>query len=195
MSPFQLQCQLMNTHHLTLGILTDFLSGRKIVDTHDERYRQKIARLLVMDKQFDKQDITAASKLTVKTPDKAAIIPVDFIVHIGGKALMLIKYGPGSITTRHRPALSVSRLVAPHQIPVVVVTNGEDADILWGKTGTIMSSGLARIPDKQELCRMVETEPLEMISERRVELESRILYAFDVDGRCPCDSDICRIEE
>lgn len=29
-------------HHLVLGSLTDRLTGRTLVDTHDERYRQKI---------------------------------------------------------------------------------------------------------------------------------------------------------
>ena len=37
----------MNGHHLILGKLSDYLTGDTLDDTHDERYRQKIARLLV----------------------------------------------------------------------------------------------------------------------------------------------------
>ena len=31
------------------------------------------------------------------------------------------------------------------------------------------------------------------ISANRVEMESRIVYAYEVDGSCPCDDTICRL--
>jgi hypothetical protein len=185
----------MNTHHLTLGVMTDFLSGNEITDTHDERYRQKIARLLVMEKGFDRNDIRSSVKLTARAQERKAILPIDFVVHVNGLAMMVIRYGPGSIITRHRPALAASRLLAPHQIPVVVVTNGEDADVLSGKTGTHLGSGFDAIPDRETLHRIAGEAPPAPIDPMRAERESMLLYAYDVDGSCPCDSDICRITE
>lgn len=187
-------CNGMNTHHLILGKLSDFLSGKEITDTHDERYRQKIARLLVLEKGFEPGDIKAGNRLMVKASGRRAVIPVDFIVQVGEKAMMLVKYGPGSIVTRHRPALAASRLMTPFQIPVVVVTNGEEADILCGRTGRITASGLSSIPDRESLLALSQGEQ-QAIGLERAERESRILFAFDVDGSCPCDSDICRIED
>jgi hypothetical protein len=184
---------MMNTHHLILGTLRDFLSGEEIADTHDERYRQKIARFLVEEKGFRRDDIKAGNRLVVSASGKKAMITVDFLVYAGGKTMMLIKYGPGSIITRHRPALAASRLMADYQIPVVVVTNGEEADILCGHSGKIRGMGFESIPGNDELLGMSEQED-QMICAKRKELESRIIYAFEVDGSCPCDSDICRIE-
>ena len=46
----------MSTQHLILGKLTDFVTGRTIVDTIDERARQKIARFLVEQKGYSKED-------------------------------------------------------------------------------------------------------------------------------------------
>ena len=40
------------------------------------------------------------------------------------RGIRLLTFGPGSIVSRERPALAVARLVAPYQVPVVVVTNG-----------------------------------------------------------------------
>ena len=37
----------MNGHHLILGELTDYITGETLKDTHDERYRQQIARRLI----------------------------------------------------------------------------------------------------------------------------------------------------
>jgi hypothetical protein len=184
----------MNTHHLVLGTLTDFLTGEEIADTHDERYRQKIARFLVTEKGYLKPDITGGNRLTVGASGKKAVIPVDFLVSVAGRAMMLVKYGPGSIITRHRPAVAAARVAAPHQIPVVVVTNGEEADILCGRSGKVTGSGFPAIPRREELLAAAGTEP-ETVCDKRKELEYRILYAFEVDGSCPCDSDIFRIEE
>lgn len=184
----------MNDHHLVLGTLTDFLTGNEIPDTLDERYLQNIARGLVNEKEIHTPEIVRDYRMTVEASGKKAIIKIDFIVHIDGRQMMLIKYGPGSIITRHRSALAASRLVGPEQIPVVVVTNGEEADILDGKTGNIMNQGLDRIPSRDDLIHLAARSPRETVCAKRSVLESRILYAFEVDGSCPCDTDICRIE-
>jgi hypothetical protein len=184
----------MNDHHLILGTLVDVLTGETLDDTHDERYRQSLVRRLVDAKHFAPGELIRNVPLTAETGSKKALLKIDVIIRIEGVDLMLVKYGPGSIITRHRPALAASRLVGSHQIPRVVVTNGEDADILDGKTGRLLAQGLDAMPDRDTLIRLAHDHPPDAITPDRVRLESRILYAFDVDGSCPCDTDICRIE-
>ncbi|MBU1053171.1 MAG: type I restriction enzyme HsdR N-terminal domain-containing protein [Proteobacteria bacterium] len=184
----------MEGHHLILGKTTDLITGETIEDTHDERYRQKIARFLVNEKSYAKKDIKPRYDLLAQAGDKMAIIKVDFLVSLENRICMIIKYGPGSITTRQRPAIAASRLIAQYQIPVVVVTNGEDADILEGLTAKIISNGFDAIPTKPELIKLSEKFTFPGIPTARIEAESRILYAYDVDGSCPCDNSICRIE-
>jgi hypothetical protein len=183
----------MDGHHLILGELTDYITGETLKDTHDERYRQKIARLLVNRKGYLKTDIIPRSDLLIKAGDKKAIIKIDFKISLAGRAGMLIKYGPGSLVTRERPALAASRLLAAYQIPRVVVTNGEDAEILDGTSGQVVQQGLEAIPSKQELVCLIEDTAFEPISTERAEMESRIIYAFEVNGSCPCDDTICRL--
>ena len=185
----------MGGHHLVLGELVDFLTGETLEDSHDERYRQNLARLLVNDRGYLKEDIEPRCDLAVQAGDKRAIVKVDFKIAISGRICMIIKYGPGSIVTRHRPALAASRLVLPYQIPVVVVTNGENADILDGFSGRVIGSGLDDIPSKPELATTCSACPFDEISEKRTELESRIIYAYEVDGSCPCDDTICRLSD
>ena len=55
---------------------------------------------------------------------------------------MVLKYGPGSLVTRRRAVLAVSRLIAPYQVPVAVITNGRDAEIIDGASGKVAASGL-----------------------------------------------------
>ena len=40
------------THHMIYGSLVDYVTGEPLVDTDDERYRQKLARLLVEERGF-----------------------------------------------------------------------------------------------------------------------------------------------
>ena len=183
----------MNGHHLIFGKLTDYISGKTLFDTHDERYRQKIARLLVEKKGYAKTEILSRSELMVRAGAKCAIIKVDFKVSLSGRICLLIKYGPGSLVTRERPALAASRLSAPYQIPIVVVTNGEDAEILEGANGKVLARGIEAIPSRQEVGQKFADLNFQLIAPERAEMESRILYAFEVDGSCPCDDNICRL--
>ena len=183
----------MTGHHLILGELVDFLTGEKLEDTHDERYRQKLAHLLVEEKGYPKSEIEPRSDLLVKAGNKGAVIQVDFKIILSNKIRMIVKYGPGSIVTRHRPSLAISRLVAPYQIPIVVVTNGEDAEILDGRSGKVIDAGLDLIPSKHALLKRFGAVEFEPISVNRAEMESRIVYAYEVDGSCPCDDTICRL--
>lgn len=185
----------MEGHHLILGELTDLLTGEIRPDTHDERYRQKIARMLVRDKGFSKADITAGRMVTVRAGEAVGKVPLDYIVSVEGMAAMIVKYGPGSIVTRHRPALALAlaRIVAPCVVPIVVVTNGESADLLDGDSGQYVGAGFSAIPDAERLREIINGRILTPVSERRREMAGRIVYAFEIDGACPCDTTVCRL--
>ncbi len=183
----------MGGHHLILGELTDFITGETLADTHDERIRQKLARLLVNERGYSKKEVLPRERLKIRAETKQAVIRIDFQVRLAGRIYMLVKYGPGSVITRHRPALAASRLVVPYQVPVVVVTNGTAADILDGPSGRPLFSGLAAVPSRENLLKRFKDTPFDPISNKRAEMESRIVYAYEVDGSCPCDDDICRL--
>ncbi len=183
----------MTGHHLILGELDDIITGECVKDTHDERYRQKIARLLIDCKGYLKSDIEPRKSLLVHAGDNRAIIKIDFLITLSDRLCMIIKYGPGSLVTRQRPVLAASRVAAPYQIPVAVVTNGEDAEILDGSSAKVLSRGLNSIPSKTELHEMADRFDFNLIPAERAVMESRILYCYEVDDSCPCDEDICKI--
>jgi hypothetical protein len=183
----------MDGHHLVLGELIDHITGETLKDTLDERYRQRLARLLMDEKGYSKSQITPRVEVFTRAGEKCAMIPIDFQVSLGDRICMIIKYGPGSLVTRRRPALAASRLIVPYQIPVVVVTNGECAEILHGADGQVNALGLDSIPSRWELARRIQSVSFAPISKQRAEMESRILYAYDVDDSCPCDDTICRL--
>lgn len=185
----------MNGHHLILGRLTDIVSGETLDDTLDERHRQKIGRLLIEEKNFERQDVKSRHELDFKVDGKCARLLMTYLVRIHGHIAMIVQYGPGSLVTRHRPALALGRLVAGYQVPVVVVTNGEQADILDGASGQVEATGLERIPNRDQLAERIAKRSWDQISKKQSVLEARILMAYEVDDRCPCDDSVCTIKE
>lgn len=183
-----------NPHHLVMGELTDFLTGEIRPDTHDERFRQKIARLLVQTCGYDRSDIETRRKVIIQIPEKQASLRMDFLVRSGDRTGMMIRYAPGSLVTRRLPNLALSRIVHSYQIPVVVTTNGEDAEILDGLSGKVRAQGLDAIPDKQSLSGLTDPASFPVISRALFEQASRIAYACEVDGACPCDTGVCTLD-
>ncbi len=183
-----------NGHHLILGEMTDYVTGNNIPDTHDERYRQKISHLLVDSLGFNKTDIEKSKKFLIVADEKKAELKLDFLITLKGKACMIIRYAPGSLVSRRQCAIGWSRVIMPYQIPFVVITNGEDAEIVEGTTGKIVGKGLESIPSKQQLEKNHNTFEFANISDEKRIMAYRIVYAFEVDGSCNCDTDICRLE-
>jgi len=184
----------MGGHHLILGRLTDCINGEILDDTLDERHRQKIARLLMTQKGYLKSDLAPRHPLEFRAGQKCAQLRISLCVGPQQTVDMIIHYGPGSLITRHRPTLAMSRLVETYQVPIVVVTNGEQADILDGFTGKIIATGLDQIPDRKQLMAVHAGQQWKAIDPRRREMESRILMAYEIDGRCPCDDSVCALD-
>jgi hypothetical protein len=73
-------------------------------------------------------------------------VNVDFLVYRNQRAVMMINYAPGSLVTRRLSTLALSRLIFDYQIPIVVVTNGQDAELISGKTGKVEGRGSLPFP-------------------------------------------------
>ena len=173
------------------GETTDFVTGELITDTDDERYRQQLARLLVEEKGFRKNDLEVRLKIDTLFAGQFVVSKIDLVARLDGRRLMVLRYAPGSLVTRERPALAAARVLDRDQvIPLTVVTNGRDAEILDTATGKVTATGLAAIPDRQQLGELAARKDiLPGLDENRREKELRILNAFDVEICCaggPC---------
>jgi hypothetical protein len=64
---------------------------------------------------------------------------------------------------------------------------------LNGLSGKLMCENLPAVPNRSELINQLDSFDFTPISAKRIELESRILYAYEVDDACVCDVNICRL--
>ncbi len=179
-------------HKRVLGKTRDFITGREITDTDDERLRQKLARFLVEVKGYAKEEIEPKYRLELMIDGKKVLSMVDFVVKIGGRSLMVIRYGPGSLVTRERPALAAARIIEHCQVPLTVVTNGEDAEVLDTVSGKVIGNGLEAIPERKGAEGRLDSVELICLSPENLEAEKRILSAYDwLEHSLECDDDWC----
>lgn len=180
----------IKSHHMIYGTLTDYVTGKKIVDTDDERYRQKLCRFMVEKKGYLKTDLEVGVKIETMFSGNFVVSRIDIVAKINDHRLMVIRYGPGSLVTRERPALAAARVLDPEYIiPITVVTNGEDSEILDTATGKIIGCGMAAIPSRQQALELAPKPRSSPPTADHREKELRILNAFDVEICCaggPC---------
>ena len=179
------------SHHLIYGHLSDYLTGEALVDTDDERYRQGLSRLMVEERGYRREELQPRRKIETLFANNFVTSVIELVVSLEGRRLLLLRYGPGSLVTRERPALAAARVLEPEGvIPYAVVTNGRDAELLDTWSGKVMATGLAAIPSREQALSLIATArfaPLPEGPQRQLEL--RILNAYDQEVCCaggPC---------
>lgn len=178
-------------HHFIYGMTEDFVTGDQLVDTDDERYRQKLGRFLVEEKGWPKKSLETRLKIDTLFANNFVVSTIDVVVSLHQQRFFILRYAPGSLVTRERSAIAAARVLGPdHQIPYAVVTNGEDAELLDVATGQVLTTGLNCIPSQSEALESMKTTTfLELPRGKSRERELRILNSYDVEICCaggPC---------
>jgi hypothetical protein len=173
-------------HHLIYGTISDYLTGESLTDTDDERIRQDLARMMVEQKGYHRDQLIPRQRIETLFSRcfVTSTIELTFLEH--GRSFMILRYGPGSMVSRERAAIAAARILVPdYIIPLAVVTNGQDAELLDTRTGKILGYGLESIPDQVRAEKLLdELEFLSPLEGKKKEREMRILNAFDVERCC-----------
>lgn len=173
-------------HHIVYGALQDYLTGQELPDTDDERIRQQLARLLVEQLGYRKEELEPRLTIDSCYGGNRVQTLIELTVRIDGRRLMILRYGPGSLVTREKAAIAAARMLDPdYRIPLAIVTNGRDAELLETARGKVLATGMACIPDR----RQAETLAHECVFEPFADPEKRdqalrILNVFDQEVCC-----------
>jgi hypothetical protein len=173
-------------HHIVYGELQDFLTGEELPDTDDERIRQDLARLLVEQLGYSKEELEPRLRINSCFNDNRVQSLIELTVRINGRRLFILRYGPGSLVTREKAAIAAARILEPeYRIPLAVVTNGRDAELLETARGKVLATGMVCIPDRLQAEFLVQEyafEPFADLEKRDQAL--RILNVFDQEVCC-----------
>ncbi len=173
-------------HHLVYGTLPDYLTGEERIDTDDERIRQQLARRLVEEKGYPRASLTPRLQIDSFFASCFVTSTIDLTVSLEGRQVLILRYGPGSLVSRERAAIAAARILNPScVIPLAVVTNGRDAELLLTSSGRVIGYGVDSIPAYADLGQLLALYPqLPPPTGQAKERELRILNAFDVERCC-----------
>jgi hypothetical protein len=174
------------SHHLIYGTLVDYLTKDKLTDTDDERLRQRLYCMMVETKGYKRDELIPRAYIDTFFTNHFVRSTIDLTIKINGISLMIIRYGPGSLVSRERAAIAAARVIHPeYVIPLAVVTNGFDAELLDTMTGKILGNGLDSIPDRNGSLDLLQTVTFcSKPAGNKLEREKRILNAFDLERCC-----------
>ncbi|MEW6184142.1 MAG: type I restriction enzyme HsdR N-terminal domain-containing protein [Thermodesulfobacteriota bacterium] len=154
---------------------------------NEEWVRKKVLAHILWTKGYLLDEIEEEVPLDLDTGQETFHLKVSLIIRLNGRRLVLIKCGPGSILARERAALALSRIIMEYQIPLTVVTNGEEAALLDTLTGETLVCGADIIPDKNTLLAQMADLKFIPLPGKRLKLEKQILAAFEglgLQGEC-----------
>ncbi len=142
-----------------------------------------LIRMLVEEKNFSENEIETGLTITTKFNNETVVSRITLVVRLGDRRIMILRYAPGSVVTRTRSAVAAARVLDDsYQIPLTVVTNGSEVEMLDNYTGKVLGRTFADIPSRQELAGMLDTLRFEPFTDgKKRERELRVLNAFDVD--------------
>lgn len=174
------------THHIVYGTLIDYLTGEELADTDDERTRQELARMMVDEKGYAKSDLEPRRAIETLFATQFVRSTITLTVSLDGRRIMVIRYAPGSLVSRERSAIAAARVLEEdYQIPLAVVTNGRDAELLDTGNGQVLASGMEAIPDHHQARELLPTLVFrDRLDDKKRERELRILNSFDVEICC-----------
>ncbi len=177
-----------SSHHLIYGTLRDYITGEELTDTDDERLRQGLAKLMVEERGFAKEELEPRCAIETLFSSQFVRSVIELAVSLKevGKTFLIIRYGPGSLVSRERSAIAAARVLNDdYQIPYAVVTNGRDAELLDTGSGAVLATGMEAIPSHTKALELLAECEFRMPAEgKRREAELRILNVFDVQICC-----------
>ena len=176
----------IHTHHLVYGTLQDFLTDAELTDTDDERFRQQLARMMVEELGYHRDELEPRRYIETLFSSQFVRSTIELTANLKGKRFLVLRYGPGSLVSRERSAIAAARVLEKeYQIPLAVVTNGRDAELLDTATGEIIATGMTAIPSRKRAEEMLpELNFRAPLKKEKRERELRILNAFDVEICC-----------
>ncbi len=182
-------------HDVSLNTsIKDYLTGEELEATTYEDLRQAMARLLVEEKGYPKECLRPRIPVTVPIDGRNYTRLLDLVAYgDDGSPLLALLFCPGVVTTYHREALAVARLLPDGPAPLVIVTDTKEAIILEVNGGTLLGEGMLAIPDWNYMRHLAATHQCPPITEERREREKRILYAYSESLYACCGGAACAI--
>ncbi|PTN37190.1 type I restriction enzyme HsdR N-terminal domain-containing protein [Desulfonatronum sp. SC1] len=167
--------------------IQDYLTGENLEMTTYEDLRQGLARLLVEEKGYPKDNLSPRVAIQFHVDDKPFSRNVDILVRDGqGRPALALLFCSGTPETYTREAMYAARLLPDGPAPLVIVTDSKDAKLLSAASGKVLADGFVAIPSWEELQNLLAEHPAPDLDPARLAREQRVFYMYSgfLEGCC-----------
>jgi len=175
-------------------VIRDYLTGEEFAETSYEEFRQALARLLVEERGYPRQSLTAKIGVCVEVDGKPYTRMVDLVARgPDGCPLLLVVFCSGEPGSYVREAVAAARLHEP-PVPLVLTTDTKTACLVEQAGGEVLGTGMRAIPYYDDLPGLARAHPARAITPEQAEREGRILFAYSelLAGGCSRSQCACR---
>ncbi len=142
--------------------------------------RQIVRDRLLKEKGFKEDEIIIEPKFDLVLSDCKASVSIDFAVSLPEGIFAVIRCANSGLEFWERYVTAFARVVNKnYQIPFAVVTNSDSAKIIDVLSGNIKSEEFKDFPTRQEAIDFMAKFEKMPYSEKKIEREKRIVYAFE----------------
>ncbi|WP_415519718.1 MAG: type I restriction enzyme HsdR N-terminal domain-containing protein [Desulfovibrio aminophilus] len=140
-------------HETSLGgTLRDYLTGEEIEETTYEEFRQALARLLVEERGYPRDRLRAKVELPYEVDGEAYSRRVDLVAYDPeDRPALLVFFSSGDVGSYERETVVAARLFPGGPVPLALVTDTMQAQLLDTVSGEVLASGMASVPTWDDL--------------------------------------------
>lgn len=137
----------------------DLITGQPLPEREDEPVRQA-AEALLLGLGYSKRDVAVEATRCLEWEGGCLEVRADLLVQHQGRPALLLRCARGSLVSREREAVATARLMDQAYVPLALVYNGQEAELLDVRSGKVIEAGPDALPGPAELAgRLASLEP------------------------------------
>ena len=180
----------MNCNYLNQRVITDYVTGKSVLDIGAEANRQAVEKYLVEEKGYTRDQIIVDMELVLEISGEPYRTRLDLVVFMDNLPVMVIKCAAGSLFSREREVIYAARVAQKQPIPIAVASDGHDAVIFDAMERKLIGQGLASIPSPEDARQILKnTKQINVTTDKR-EKERIIFRSYDIMNVNVPDEDV-----
>lgn len=158
--------------------IVDLATGRLLPYHDDEYIRQAAEKLLIKERDWPRQRIGVEYRRSLKVGGRPFEVRADLVLMAENAPALVMRTTRGSLVSREKETIAAARLLHDPIVPLSLVFNGDDAELLDSKTGKVIATGLDAVPSPERLAELSAEIPPHHASQDEIEKAAKVYSAF-----------------
>jgi hypothetical protein len=169
--------------------IIDLVSGRLLPYHDDEYIRQAAEKILLQERGWQREAIGVEYRRSLTVCCEPFEVRADLVLMARGAPALVMRTARGSLVSREKETVAAARLIHDPIVPLCMVFNGDDAELIESKSGKVIATGLEAVPSPERLDGLLADIPLHSPSQEEIEKAAKVYAAFAFI-QCP---GVCRV--